>query len=133
MRRRRLVLALTLLCVALTEEPKTRFILPRANGIVLRSPGAEPVVGVQWYIARHPYNRAYVVSCRGACHWTAGPDSMEGEHHEAIMPRQPINVALDGYGVAEFSLYVYAAGGRLREQATTTIRVCGDPDGEMPC
>lgn len=133
MHRRRVVLALVLLCVALTEPPKTRFLLPRANGLVLRSPGSEPIVSVQWYIARHPDNRAYVVSCRGACHWTAGPDSMDGEQHEAILPREPVKVALDGYGVAEFTLSVYAAGGKLREQATTTIRVCGDPDGEQPC
>jgi hypothetical protein len=114
-----------------THDTKTRFLLPRANGIVLWSPYNSPVVSAQWYIARHADNRAYVVTCRGACHWTAGPDSMDGDRHEAIMPRQPVKVALDAPGEALFTLSVFGPGGKLRETAEARIKVCGGD--ETPC
>jgi hypothetical protein len=128
--KRAFILGAALLCVALTEPPKTRFITPRPR-VVMRSPMQELYVPVQWYISRHPDNRAYVVTCRGACYWTAGPDSMDGDAHEAILPWKPVNVALDGYGVATFTLQVYGAGGKLRERAETEVRVCGSD--EIPC
>lgn len=125
MGKRYAVLMLALCGVALTEPPKTRFLTPRPR-IVVRTPQQELYVPVQWYIARHPDNRAYLVTCRGACYWTAGPDSMDGDRHEAILPWKPVNVALDGYGVATFTLSVFGAGGKLRETSTTEVKVCGD-------
>lgn len=131
MRIRVVALSLALLCTAATDshEPTTRFLLPR-NGVLLYQEGRSQYVHAQWYISRHKDNRSYVVSCRGACHWTAGPDSMEGESHEAIMPRQPVRVEIDGAGEALFTLSVFGAGGKLRETAEARLRVCG---GEPPC
>lgn len=132
MRYRAFTMAAVLLCVAGTEshDTNTRFIVPR-NGVLLYQEGRSQYVYAQWYIARHPDNRSYVASCRGACHWTAGPDSMAGESHEAIMPRQPVKVEIDGAGEALFELRVYGAGGKLRESAEARIRVCGSED--TPC
>jgi hypothetical protein len=132
--KRAVSMAVLLLFVAATEthDGQLRFLQPKQQ-IVMRSPQQELVLYAQWYIPRHPDNRSYVASCRGACHWTAGPDSMEGEHHEAIMPRQPVKVAIDGYGIAEFTLSVFGPGGKLRESVTHEVKVCGNPDSEVPC
>jgi hypothetical protein len=124
------ILFLVLLGVALTDTPKTRFLQPRAT-VLLWSPNRSLILPVQWYISRHPDNRAYAVTCRGACYWSAGPDSMEGENHEAIMPRQPTKVEIDQPGVAVFSLFVYGAGGKVREMVEHRIKVCGSED--TPC
>jgi hypothetical protein len=128
------ILAFAILFVAATEthDGQLRFLQPKAQ-LVMRSPQQELVLYAQWYIPRHPDNRSFVASCRGACHWTAGPDSMEGENHEAIMPRQPVKVAIDGYGVAEFTLSVFGPGGKLRETITHAVKVCGNPESETAC
>ena len=122
------ILFLVLCGVALTDTPKTKFLQPRGT-VMLYTPGREHYLPVQWYIARHPDNRAYTVTCRGACYWSAGPDSMEGEQHEAIMPRQPVRVEIDSPGMAVFSLFVYGAGGKVREMVEHRVKVCGGEDG----
>ncbi len=122
------ILFLALIAVAITDTPKTKFLQPRAT-ILLWQEGRTLFLPVQWYIARHPDNRAYSVTCRGACYWSAGPDSMEGESHEAIAPRHPVRVEIDSPGVAVFSLYVFGAGGKVREMVEHRVRVCGGEDG----
>lgn len=129
MRGRAYLLALALLGVAATEthdDARTRFLIPSRDTIVLRP----TTISVQWYITRHKDNRAYVVTCRGACHWTAGPEDMDGEDDAAIMPMRPVLVTLDRPGLALLSLAVYGPGGKLRETAERRITVCGSDE---PC
>lgn len=121
------LLCCVLLAVALTDTP-AKFLQPRANFVHL-FPGTHPTIPVQWFIPRNAENRAYVVTCRGACHWTAGPESMEGADAEAIKPRNPVYVEIDAEGTAVLTLSVFGADGKVRQYVTKDVKVCGGDDG----
>lgn len=123
------LLLILLLALVAPAGGGLRFVQPTQR-IAMLTPGRETVVQMQAFIPRHKDNRAFRLSCRGACYATVGPTEMEGEFAEAIFPRNPVKVALDAFGEAVFTVEVFGPGGVLRDSATHTIKVCG---GEEPC
>ena len=120
---------LLLLALAAPHERPLGFVQPTTR-VAMLTPGRETVVLMQAYIPRHKDNRSYLITCRGACHSTVGPTELEGEFSEAIVPRHPINVTLDSFGDAVFTVEVFGPGGVRRGSAEHVVKVCG---GEEPC
>jgi hypothetical protein len=112
-------------------EPKLRFITPKPSFVMLGVGKRAVDVDVQVYIPRHPDNRAYTLTCHGACWRVLGPYDLDGEEAPAIHPRQgPAKMQVDDYGDAVFTVRVFNQNGKVRDSAKVTVKVCG---GEVQC
>jgi hypothetical protein len=112
-------------------QGRLRFISPQAR-IVTLGLGDRPVpVPVQVFIPRHADNRAFQITCAGACHWSYGPIALDGEEAGAIHPIVAARVMLDMPGTAELRVTVFDTAGKRRASAVHEIQVLGSGGPEV--